>query len=318
MQSYNSPSSPLLAKRGEQRREFLLTFVPMNFNTKFWNWTILLVLAIIWGSSFILMKRGMDVFSSSQVAGMRMFIAFLFVIPFSLKYVKISEKKDWYKFLGIGLCGNFIPAFLFTAAETGISSSLTGMLNGLTPFFTLLIGIFLFKSKTTTNQIIGITIGLIGAVGLLVPEKISDLGTNINYCGYVIIATIFYGTSVNLIREYAGNYHSITTACWALLLVGPFGGVYLLFTDFSSAVNHPLFWQSLWYVSILAIAGTALSIMIFNLLVKNTGTLFSASVTYLIPIVAILWGFFDGEEISILQIISIFVILGGVYLVNRK
>lgn len=290
----------------------------MNFNTKFWNWTFLLVLALIWGSSFILMKRGMDAFTSSQVAALRMFIAFLFVIPFSFKYVKKEESKDWLKFLGIGLCGNFIPAFLFTAAETGISSSLTGMLNALTPFFTLITGILFFSSKTKANKVIGIIIGLAGAVGLLIPEKISDLGTNINYGGYVVIATIFYGTSVNLIRRYAQNYHSITTACWAMLLVGPFGGIYLLFTDFSSAVNHPLFWSSFGYVAILAIGGTALSIMLFNLLVKNTGTLFSASVTYLIPIVAMGWGFFDGEEISLRQIISIFVILTGVYLVNRK
>ena len=257
-------------------------------------------------------------FTSSQVAGLRMFIAFLFIIPFAFRYVKVKEKTDWLKFLGIGLFGNFIPAFLFTAAETGISSSLTGMLNGLTPFFTLLIGILVYKSKVSTNKIIGIIIGLVGAVGLLIPEKISDLGTNINYGGYVVIATVLYGMSVNFIRQYAGNYHSITTTCWAMLLVGPFGGVYLLFTDFSSAVHHPLFWNSLGYVSILAVGGTALSVMLFNLLVKNTGTLFSASVTYLIPIVAILWGFFDGEEISIRQILSIFVILGGVYLVNRK
>jgi drug/metabolite transporter (DMT)-like permease len=287
-------------------------------NSKLLNWSILLLLAVIWGSSFILMKRGMDVFSSSQVAGLRMFIAFLFVIPFSFKYVKAEEKKDWLKFLGIGLCGNFIPAFLFTAAETGISSSLTGMLNGLTPFFTLLLGILVFKSKVSANKIIGIAIGLVGAVGLLIPEKISDLGTHLNYGGYVVIATVFYGMSVNLIRQYAGGYHSITTACWAMLLVGPFGGLYLLFSDISSTVHHPLFWHSLGYVAILAIAGTALSVMLFNLLVKNTGTLFASSVTYLIPIVAILWGVLDGEVISIRQLLSILVILAGVYILNRK
>lgn len=257
-------------------------------------------------------------FSSSQVAAMRMFIAFLFIIPFSFKYVKASEAKDWYKFLGIGLFGNFIPAFLFTAAETGISSSLTGMLNALTPFFTLIIGVLLFQAKIQANKIIGIVVGLVGAIGLLIPENISSLGTNLNYGGYVVLSTLFYGTSVNLIRKYAGNYHSITTTCWAMLLVGPLGGIYLAFTDFSSAIAHPHFWHSLGYVCILAIAGTALSVMIFNLLVKNTGTLFSSSVTYLIPIVAIMWGFLDGEIISLGQILSIGVILLGVYLINRK
>lgn len=287
-------------------------------NTKLLNWLLLLLLALIWGSSFILMKRGLEVFSSSQVAGLRMFIAFLFIIPFLFKYVKTEQKKDWLKFLGIGLCGNFVPAFLFTAAETGISSSLTGMLNALTPFFTLLLGILLFKTKPTANKVIGIIIGLIGAIGLLIPEKFSDLGTNINYGGYVIIATLFYGTSVNLIRKYAGGYHSLTTTCWAMFLVGPLGGIYLLFTDFSSAYHHPLFWQSMGYVALLAIGGTAIATILFNILVKNTNALFASSVTYLIPIVAILWGIIDGETIGIRHIVSIMIILGGVYIVNRK
>lgn len=290
----------------------------MHSNTKPWNWALMLVLALIWGSSFILMKRGLEAFSSSQVAALRIFIAFLFIIPFSFRYVKKAESKDWYKFMAIGLCGNFIPAFLFTAAETGISSSLTGMLNGLTPFFTLLLGIMLFRAKVQLNKVLGIGIGLLGAVGLLLPEKISDLGTNLGYGGYVVIATIFYGMSVNLIRKYTAGYHSITTACWALMLVGPFGGVYLLFTDLQTAMAHPLFWSSLGYVAILAIAGTSLSVMLFNLLVKNTGTLFSSSVTYLIPIVAIMWGVLDGEKISFRQILSIGIILAGVYLVNKK
>ena len=279
---------------------------------------LLLILALIWGSSFILMKRGLEVFSSSQVAALRMFIAFLFIIPFSFKYVKKAESKDWFKFLAIGMCGNFIPAFLFTAAQTGISSSLTGMLNSLVPFCTLILGILFFNAKAERNKILGIAIGLIGAIGLLIPARFSDLGTNINYGGYVVIATVFYGTSVNLIRKYAGNYHSITTACWAMLMVGPFGGIYLLLSDFSSATHNPLFWSSLGYVSILAIAGTALSVMLFNLLVKNMGTLYSSSVTYLIPIVAIGWGVFDGEVITLRHILSILVILCGVYLVNRK
>jgi len=290
----------------------------MNSNTRFWNWFLLLVLALIWGSSFILMKRGLEAFSSSQVAALRMFIAFLFIIPFSFKYVKRSESKDWYKFLAIGMCGNFIPAFLFTAAETGISSSLTGMLNALTPFFTLIIGILFFRTKTQRNKVLGLVIGFAGAIGLLIPEHLSDLDLNINYGGYVVIATIFYGTSVNLIRRYAGEYHSITTGCWAMLMVGPFAGVYLMFTDFQAAAESPIFWSSLGYVSILAIGGTAISVMLFNLLVKNTDTLFASSVTYLIPIVAMLWGLVDGETISLRHILSMGVILLGVYLVNRK
>lgn len=264
------------------------------------------------------MKRGLEVFTHTQVAALRMFIAFLFILPFSINYVKPSDSKDWIKFLGIGLCGNFIPAFLFTAAQTGISSSLTGMLNALTPLSALILGMAFFRAKPERNKISGLVIGLLGAVGLLIPSKTEDMGTNLGYGGYVVAATVFYGMSVNLIRTYAGNYHSITTACWAMLLVGPLGGIYLLFTDFSSAIHHPRFWNGLMYVAILAIGGTAISVMLFNLLVKNTGTIFSSSVTYLIPVVAILWGVLDGEDISVRQILSIFVILTGVYIINLQ
>ncbi len=264
------------------------------------------------------MKRGLEAFNDTQVAALRMFIAFLFILPFSVRYVKRTEGKDWYKFMAIGLCGNFIPAFLFTAAETGISSSLTGMLNSLTPLFTLILGILLFRAKAKAINVAGVLIGLAGAVGLLIPQKISDLGININYGGYVVIATLFYGMSVNLIRRYAGGYHSIATTCWSMMMVGPFGGIIFICTDVAAAYHHPLFWSSLGFVAILAIAGTAISVMVFNLLVKNTGALFSSSVTYLIPIVAMMWGLFDGEVITLRHIASILVILVGVYLVNKK
>ena len=287
-------------------------------NSRLLNWTILILLACIWGSSFILMKRGLESFTAPQVAALRMLIACIFIIPFSFKYVKREDAKDWPKFLAIGLCGNFIPAFLFTAAETKISSSLTGMLNSLTPFCTLIIGALFFRTKTKKSKIIGIVIGLSGAVGLLFPENISNLGENSSYGGLVLIATLFYGTSVNLIRKYASNYHSITTSCWAMLLTGPLGGIYLLFSNFSTTVHNPQFASSLLYVAILAIGGTAVSLMLFNLLIKNTDTLFATSVTYLIPIVAILWGIQDSEIIRPLQIVSTAIILSGMYIVNRK
>ncbi|HEY4798252.1 MAG TPA: DMT family transporter [Bacteroidia bacterium] len=290
----------------------------MKFNTRFWNWTIFLILALIWGSSFILMKRGLQAFSSAQVAALRMLIAFLFLLPFSVKYVKASDKKDWFKFFGIGITGNFIPAFLFTASETGISSSLAGMLNSLTPIFTLILGVLLFRVKTTFLQVTGVLIGLIGAIGLLIPQKLSDLGTNFSFGGYVVIATLLYGFSVNLNRKYTGGYHSIATTCWSMILMGPLGAVVLLFTDLQAAYHHPLFWSSLGFIAMLAIGGTALSLMLFNLLIKNAGALFSASSTYLIPVVAIMWGVVDGEVITMRHLLSILVILVGVYLVNKR
>jgi drug/metabolite transporter (DMT)-like permease len=289
-------------------------------NTKFVNWFILILLALIWGSSFILMKRGMEVYSSDEVAALRIFIAFLFLSPLIIGHVKKTFLKHWKAFLGMGLLGNFIPAFLFTKAELGISSSLAGMLNSLTPLFTLLLGVLLFKTKTRWVNALGITIGFIGALGLLLVGKSENMSNNLLFGFYVLLATVCYALSVNIIKKYLGEVNSITCTVWAMMFIGPMAGVYL----FSSTnfvfhfLNNPASMQSLGYISILAIFGTAISVIIFNVLIKNTNALFASSVTYLIPIVAMAWGIFDNEEIMPMHFVWIMLILIGVYLVNKK
>jgi drug/metabolite transporter (DMT)-like permease len=289
-------------------------------NTKALNWIILIALALTWGSSFILMKRGLEVFSSDEVAALRIFIAFLFLSPLLIKHFKKDLIKHWKGFLGMGLLGNFIPAFLFTKAETGISSSLTGMLNSLTPLFTLLLGVLLFKSKTKLINAIGILIGFIGAIGLLTAGKSEDMNNNLLFGVYVVLATVCYALSVNIIKKELGQVNSITATVWAMMFIGPLAGIYLFgFTDFMADLKtNALAYESLGYVSILAIFGTALSVIIFNVLIKNTNALFASSVTYLIPVVAMGWGILDGEEVVAMHFIWIIIILLGVYLVNKK
>jgi drug/metabolite transporter (DMT)-like permease len=302
-------------------------------STLFFRWGILIVLALIWGSSFILMKRGMwhaapgpdginvehEVFTSSQVAALRMFIAFLFLFPFAFRYVRSDQWVHWKGFLGTGVLGNFIPAFLFTKAETGISSALTGMLNSLTPLFTLVLGVLLFKAKTRAINVVGVIIGFIGAIGLLAAGKQESWGDNVSYGTYVIIATVCYGLSVNIIKKWLGGVNSISITVWAFLFVGPPAAVYLFSTDFLHRLETiPWAWQSLGYVTILAVFGTALSVILFNVLIKRSSALFASSVTYLIPIVAMGWGVFEKEPVLLLHILSVCLILVGVYLVNRK
>lgn len=289
-------------------------------STKALNWIILIALALTWGSSFILMKRGMDVYSSDEVAALRIFIAFLFLVPLSFWHVKKSLLKHWKSFLGMGMLGNFIPAFLFTKAETGISSSLTGMLNSLTPLFTLLLGVILFKTKTKLINAVGILIGFIGAIGLLTVGKSEDMNNNLLFGFYVVLATICYALSVNIIKKDLGEVNSVTATVWALLFIGPPAGIYLFgFTHFTEKLgSHPLALNSLGYVCILAVFGTALSVIIFNVLIRNTNALFASSVTYLIPVVAMGWGVFDGEDVQMLHFVWIGLILLGVYLVNKK
>lgn len=287
-------------------------------NTRAFHWLILIVLALIWGSSFILMKRGLDVFSSDEVAALRIFIAFIVMLPLVFFRTKKEDLRQWKGLLGQGMLGNFIPAFLFTKAETGLSSALTGMLNSLTPVFTLLLGFLLFKTRSGWINALGIMAGFAGAIGLLWAGKDADFGNNLGYGTYVIIATICYALSVHIIKKYLQGMDAITSTTWAMCMIGPPAGTYLLSTDFLQKLQHPLAIQSLAYVAILAIFGTAISVVIFTILVKQTNALFASSVTYLIPIVAILWGLLDGERLGISHLAWIGLVLLGVYLVNKK
>lgn len=262
----------------------------------------------------------MDVYTSGEVAALRIFIAFLFLSPLIFWHVKKSLLKHWKGFLGMGVLGNLIPAFLFTKAETGISSSLTGMLNSLTPLFTLLLGVLLFKTRTRWVNALGIMIGFVGAIGLLMVGKSEDMDNNLLFGLYVVIATVCYALSVNIIKRDLNEVNSITATVWAMLFIGPMAGVYLFgFTGFTEKLSaHPLAMQSLGYISILAIFGTAISVIVFNVLIRNTNALFASSVTYLIPVVAMVWGLVDNERVELLHFLWIAIILLGVYLVNKK
>lgn len=289
-------------------------------NRKPINWIILTALSLIWGSSFILMKRGMEVYTSDEVAALRILIAFLFLSPLIFRHVKKPLLKYWPAFLGMGMLGNFIPAFLFTKAETGISSSLAGMLNSLTPLFTLLLGVVLFRAKTQLVNAAGILIGFLGAVGLLTVGKSSDMGNNLFFGFYVVAATVCYALSVNIIKRFLNDVNPVGATVWAMLFIGPPAGIYLFgFTDFTQRLAAgPQALQSLGYVAVLAMLGTSLSVILFNMLIRNTNALFASSVTYLIPVVAIGWGFLDDENVERYHFLWIGLILAGVYLVNRK
>jgi drug/metabolite transporter (DMT)-like permease len=282
-------------------------------------WALLIILSVVWGSSFILMKRGLDAFSSDEVAALRISIAFLFLAPLLIKYYKIDLKKYWPGLILMGVFGNLIPAFLFTKAETEISSSLTGMLNALTPLFTVLVGLFWLKVKPMAMQIVGIIVGFIGAACLMIFDAGSGSSKNIIYGLLVVAATFFYAISVCGIKKYLSDINSITATVWAFCITGPISLIYLFgFSDFTiHLANSPSAMPSLGYISILAIVGSAISVIAYNILIKNSGTVFASSCTYLIPVVAIGWGLFDGETVNFYQIFSIVVIILSVYLINR-
>jgi drug/metabolite transporter (DMT)-like permease len=219
----------------------------------------------------------------------------------------------------MGTFGNLIPAFLFTKAETHISSSLAGMLNALTPIFTILVALFWLKTKTSSKQISGIIVGFIAAVCLIFFEKGDNKFQNIMFGLLVVIATICYAISLNGIKKYLSDLSSIKATVWSFSIIGPIALVYLFgFTQFTKHLSHhPQALSSLGYICILAIIGSALSVIIFNVLIKMAGTVFASSCTYLIPIVAVAWGVFMGETINLMQILSVLAIILSVYLINR-
>jgi len=290
-------------------------------NKKTLSWAILILLSLVWGSSFILMKQGLKAFSSDEVAGLRITIASLCMLPLLIKYYKIDLKKYLKGLLLMGVFGNLIPAFLFTKAETQISSSLTGTLNALTPLFTVIIGVLYFKQAISRKQVIGVLVGFVGAVSLVAfANDTGETSKNVMYCLLVAIATICYAISVNAIKAFLGDINSLQATAWSFTLIGPVAAIYLFgFTDVvAHACNHPYAMNALLYIGILAIMGSAASVILYNVLIKMSGTVFASSCTYLIPIVAICWGIFDNEMINQIQVVAIVVIIAGIWLINPK
>lgn len=289
-------------------------------------WFLLIILALVWGSSFVLMKWGMNwdghaTFSSEEVAGLRIVLAAAFLLPFMLRHYKIDYKKYLLPLLGTGAFGNLIPAFLFTEAETGISSSLTGMLNALTPLFTIIIAVFVLKNKSNALQVTGIIIGFAGAILLMYfNEDKTQHENGISYCMMVVAATICYAISVNIIRRYLYDLPSVRTTAWAFILIGPLALAYLFIrTDFIGALQTNSYaLKSLGCISILGVVGSALSVILFNQLIKLSGAVFASSVTYLIPVVAILWGLSENETIVWQQFVAMGIILAAIYLINKR
>ncbi len=264
------------------------------------------------------MKKGLLAFSFIQVASIRIFFGALILAPLSIKNIKKVSKDNVVFLLLSGILGNFFPAFLFTLAETNLSSSLAGILNSLTPFFTLLIGVVLFKSRPGVLQYLGIFIGLIGAVLLITNGNFSSFH-DINYFAlFIVLATLMYGINGNIIHFKLSNLNGIEITSLAFMFLGPFAGVVLFSTDLSTAYHSQFFWVSLIASLALSLFGSVLSLFVFNNLIHRTGAIFASSVTYIIPVFALMWGLFDGEVISLLQGLSMVIIIAGVYLANLK
>jgi drug/metabolite transporter (DMT)-like permease len=291
-------------------------------NTKFGQFTILIILGFIWGSSFILMKKGLIAFNSFQVASMRLFFAGLIAVPFLVKYRKEIEPKDWIWLIMAGFIGNGFPAFMFTYAQkSGLDSSMAGALNALTPVFTLIVGVLAFNIKSNWKQITGLIIGLAGAV-FMIFSKMEIQIKEFSFIPFLLVflATFFYGINLNIIKSKIGHIKPILAGMLPLSIVAfPATGV-LFASDAPNVLQAPStdLDISLTAIILLGVIGTALSLFVYNALIQKTNALFGAAVNYMLPFVAAMWGVMDGEAFGKTELLSLSFILVGIYLIRGK
>jgi drug/metabolite transporter (DMT)-like permease len=289
----------------------------IQLDNKAWQWAIILFLALIWGTSFILMKKGLESYSHNQVAAFRIFFSFIFMLPITIKNIKVIRRDNIQSLIIVGIIGFAFPAMLFTKAQTRIDSSLAGMLNSLTPLFTLVVGLILYRSSARWMNVVGLFIGLTGAIGLMWNGDLNILkGINV-FALFIVAATICYGININEVKFKLAQLSSLEITSLAFLFTGPIAGIYLLLTDLAPASQTPDYKLNLVYIALLALFSSVIAVLIFNHLIKYTTPLFASSVTYIIPLFAIMWGIIDGESIRLVQFLWIALILVGVYLVNK-
>lgn len=282
------------------------------------KWVIIITLALIWGSSFILIKKGLVGLDPFQLGSLRIIFCGMFLLIVGFKSLSSIPLRQW-KFIALtSFFGTFIPAYLFAIAETKVSSSVCSVLNSLTPLNTLILGSFLFGINFKRNQFIGIITGLLGTVLLIFMGAQNEGSENEYYAVLVLIATLCYATNVNLIKKYLSDMNplSITTGNFVVML---FPAIFILFlTDFTAKMNLASTQHAMLFVVVLGILGTAVANVLFYKLIQISSPVFASSVTYLIPIVACLWGILDNEILNAFQLLGAFVILIGVYLANKK
>lgn len=291
------------------------------------SWLMLVLLACIWGSSFFLMKRGMltesgePVFTATQVGALRMAIAGIVMLPFGLvSWRKINSLKVLISLLVVGFFGNFFPAFLFTFAETKLSSGLAGMLNSFTPFFTLFIGWAIFKQALIVRQVLGLLIAFVGMVLLVGLSGGKNESLSWMHIAAVLLATFMYGTSLNTIKHNLGQFKSweITALAFSLVAI-PAWTMLAITGTFSTITLNPHAVQGLGYIALLSIVGTCFALVLFNRIIALKSAVFASSVTYIIPIVAVVIGFFLLQEhFHVFQLIGMAVVITGVFIANRS
>ncbi|GGG38973.1 DMT family transporter [Bizionia arctica] len=284
------------------------------------KWLYLFILSIIWGSSFILIKKSLLGLTPYQLGSLRTVITAIFLLLVGYKKLKQINKKQWKWIALSGFIGSFIPAYLFAIAETEIDSSVTSILNSLVPLNTILLGFAVFRISSTRRQVLGVIVGFIGTAILILKGSELNPEQNYLYAGFVILSTVMYGLNVNIIKRHLQDVKPLAIASGNYIIIVIPALIILFLSDFfnTETFQNPHFKMSLVYVTILSFFGTALAKVLFNKLIQMSTPVFASSVTYIMPIVALIWGVLDGETFTPLQGFATIIILIGVYLSHQK
>jgi drug/metabolite transporter (DMT)-like permease len=284
------------------------------------KWIYLLTLAFVWGSSFILIKKGLIGLTPLQLGSLRTVLSSLFIFIIGYKSLKTVLNLQWKWIILSGFIGTFFPAFLFAFAETEVDSGVVSILNALVPLNAILIGFAIFKITSTKIQMLGVILGFIGASMLIFNGMELNPDQNYLYAGFVVLATVMYGFNVNLIKHYLQDVKPIAIATGNFVAIFIPALLVLIFSNFftKQTFENEAVYNSIGYVAILAIFGTVMAKIIFNNLIQISSPVFASSVTYLMPIVALLWGLIDGELFGLDQGLASLLILCGISLANKK
>jgi len=282
------------------------------------KWIYLIVLALIWGSSFILIKRGLFALTPFQLGSLRIIFAAVFLLAIGFKTLPKIPQHQWKHIALTSLFGTFIPAFLFAIAQTEMSSSVSSILNSLTPLNTLMLGVLAFGLTFKRSQVIGVVIGLFGSALLILNGAMNHPEQNYWYAILILIASLCYAINVNLIKKYLSDLSPLTISTGNFVVMLLPAIIILYFSGFGEIMHVVEVQHSMYYIIVLGVVGTGIANILFFRLIQMSSPVFATSVTYLIPVVAFFWGLLDNEMLTPVQFFGAFIILVGVYLSGKK
>jgi drug/metabolite transporter (DMT)-like permease len=291
----------------------------LRLNTALLTWVLVVLLSLMWGTSYILIKRSLTVFTPFELAALRTSIAAFCFLPTALVSFKQVKRTEWKYLIAMGCLAILFPAFLFPLAQTHLASALTGIINSLTGLFTLLVGVFFFRQQITALKIGGIVLGMAGTAILILSGRQDQITSNAIYGLFVVLATICNALNANIVKNYLQHINPIKMSALGLFAVGPVAFIYLCTTAAPAKILYTTAgWHALGYVGILALVSTSLGFVLYNKLIQISSPLFVSVIAYLIPVVALMWGLLDGEQITVFHYVGMVTILAGVFIVNKS